>query len=325
MSAIDRLIGNPFLLNLLAQQGYAETPGPGPLGVIGRAGLATAAQGREDVNDRFRNLYMAAQAQNLLTPKAKEQWTTMTDDQEAQIFGNPIEGRAFQINNLTKEIRPVIGVPGDGVTVNTGDSLPTNVFGLKGPQFDDLVAQEESAVSANVKLRAATTLKSALEGVGEDDGAFTGAFANVRQAAGRFLDAIADDSQDTNEALADLREKLANSELADASAGILVGQIIRLFGSGTGLSDADREFARQIAGGLRTNTKAGLLKIADQNIADATREIGRYNSILEGISSGENPISLGGRFSPINLPTDDRDISEYSRAELEAIAKGQRP
>ncbi len=47
-SRLDKFISNPFLLNLLAQQGSSLTPGPSPIGVIGRAGLATAQQKRED-------------------------------------------------------------------------------------------------------------------------------------------------------------------------------------------------------------------------------------------------------------------------------------
>jgi len=43
-SGIEGLLGNKFLLNILAQQGKSFTPGPGPLGVIGRAGLATQQQ-----------------------------------------------------------------------------------------------------------------------------------------------------------------------------------------------------------------------------------------------------------------------------------------
>lgn len=43
-SALQKFLSNPMMLNILAQQGYSTTPGPGPLGVIGRAGLATQQQ-----------------------------------------------------------------------------------------------------------------------------------------------------------------------------------------------------------------------------------------------------------------------------------------
>lgn len=45
---LEKLLGNPMLMNVMAQQGYSYTPGPSPVGVIGRAGLATANQQRED-------------------------------------------------------------------------------------------------------------------------------------------------------------------------------------------------------------------------------------------------------------------------------------
>jgi hypothetical protein len=46
-SNLDSFLSNPsgiFLMNLLAQEGRSLTPGPSPLGAIGRAGLGTAQQ-----------------------------------------------------------------------------------------------------------------------------------------------------------------------------------------------------------------------------------------------------------------------------------------
>ncbi len=41
---------------------------------------------------------------------------------------------------------------------------------------------------------------------------------------------------------------MSNTEEYQAVLGVLVGQVIRAFGAGTGLSDADREFARAMVG-----------------------------------------------------------------------------
>jgi hypothetical protein len=57
----------------------------------------------------------------------------------------------------------------------------------------------------------------------------------------------------------------ANSQAYAAAMGANVGRIIKQFGAGTGLSDADRDYAAQMAGGKISITEAGLRKILDIN------------------------------------------------------------
>lgn len=77
----------------------------------------------------------------------------------------------------------------------------------------------------------------------------------------------------------------ANSQAYVASMGANVGQIIKQFGAGTGLSDADRKYAEQMAGGKITLTEAALRKILDINDRAANNVIDLHNNRVKGIKT----------------------------------------
>ena len=77
----------------------------------------------------------------------------------------------------------------------------------------------------------------------------------------------------------------ANSQAYAAALGSNVGRIIKQFGAGTGLSDADREYAAQIAGGKIALTEAALRKILDINDRASNRVIDLHNKNVSGIKT----------------------------------------
>ena len=77
----------------------------------------------------------------------------------------------------------------------------------------------------------------------------------------------------------------SNSQAYAAAMGANVGRIIKQFGAGTGLSDADREYAAQIAGGKIGLTEASLRKILDINDRVANRIIDLHNKNVSGIKT----------------------------------------
>ncbi len=80
-------------------------------------------------------------------------------------------------------------------------------------------------------------------------------------------------------------EEIANTEAYAALMGKQVGQIIKQFGAGTGLSDADREYAEKIAGGKITLTKQSLEKIIEINEKGLRNVVNNYNKRAKGIMS----------------------------------------
>lgn len=77
----------------------------------------------------------------------------------------------------------------------------------------------------------------------------------------------------------------ANSQAYAAAMGANVGQLIKQFGAGTGLSDADREFAMQMAGGKITLTEQALRKILDINDKAANKVIDTHNRKYSGVKT----------------------------------------
>ena len=77
----------------------------------------------------------------------------------------------------------------------------------------------------------------------------------------------------------------ANSQAYAANMAQNVGRIIKQFGAGTGLSDADRQYAEKMAGGKITLDAKALNKILDINERAARNVITRHNKDVEGIKS----------------------------------------
>lgn len=77
----------------------------------------------------------------------------------------------------------------------------------------------------------------------------------------------------------------SNSQAYAAAMGANVGRLIKQFGAGTGLSDADREYAAQMAGGKITLTEASLRKILAINDNAANRVIDLHNKNVAGIKT----------------------------------------
>lgn len=75
----------------------------------------------------------------------------------------------------------------------------------------------------------------------------------------------------------------ANSQAFTANMAGNVGKLIKQFGAGTGLSDADREFAKDMAGGRISLDSKAINRILDINERAARNVITRHNKDVKGI------------------------------------------
>lgn len=73
-----------------------------------------------------------------------------------------------------------------------------------------------------------------------------------------------------------------------AAVGRQVGENIKLFGAGTGLSDADREFAKQMAAGSIELTPASIKKIIGINKVVSAQVIKNYNKRRKELAEPQN-------------------------------------
>jgi hypothetical protein len=87
-------------------------------------------------------------------------------------------------------------------------------------------------------------------------------------------------------------DPVANSQAFGATRAQEVGRIIKLFGAGTGLSDADREYATRAAAGQITMTEEAIRKILDINERASRHILDRYNSKASKIDPSMSPYPL---------------------------------
>lgn len=131
------------------------------------------------------------------------------------------------------------------------DAFASGVGKAASESFDRGQVAAEDAVA---DMSTITDLRKLL-----DSGVIAGAGSDALTAVGKWLIqfGIGD---------ASIKDPVARSQAYDAIVAARVGRVIKQYGSGTGLSDADREFAKQQSGGNRENTPEALRRILD--IAD---------------------------------------------------------
>jgi len=108
----------------------------------------------------------------------------------------------------------------------------------------------------------------------------------------------------------------ANSQAYAANMAQNVGKIIKQFGAGTGLSDADRQYAEKMAGGKITLDAKALNKILDINERAARNVITRHNKDVAGIKTNI-PLTVdmpAKRAEPVAGVTAPPVAIEYLRA-----------
>ena len=80
-------------------------------------------------------------------------------------------------------------------------------------------------------------------------------------------------------------DAVANTQAFAATMAQNVGKLIKQFGAGTGLSDADREYAIKMAGGQITLDEGAIKKILDINERAAKNTIEQHNKKYGGIKT----------------------------------------
>jgi len=199
-------------------------------------------------------------------------------------------------------------------TIETSSGTFSSVIGPDGTQvltpLDIFIPERHTVKLSELEKQAEESRErllltgDMLEIASRPEGIKTGAFSNVMKHFGTFtatlkggaveysnvlarLQAVPEGQpipQDLLDDMEEIEQRFSANELAvintqeyDAVGAQMVGKIIKLFGAGTGLSDADREFA-QFASGLtskKLNT-AGVINILRRLQVNDDRVIKRY-------------------------------------------------
>jgi hypothetical protein len=169
----------------------------------------------------------------------------------------------------------------DGTTLNADGSVTVNgpssnkdAFGkqIGEKTADELMANYKTARDAAVSLETTAEARKLL-----DSGINSGPFSSWKQS----LDRVLGD-----------RGLASNTEAFVATQARQVGQLIKQFGSGTGLSDADREYATKMAAGSTQLTEESIRKIMDINERASLSVIRRHNADAVKVPAGLSPYPL---------------------------------
>ncbi len=153
------------------------------------------------------------------------------------------------------------------ISNKVGEEGLTKLSGEMGKQLVDERKDVEGAVKALNNIKEAEQLVNS--------GIITGTGAEYLTNFGNFASSRL--GIDTG------RGAVANTQAYAATMGNQVGQIIKQFGSGTGLSDADREYAEKIVGGKITLNEQAIRKLLAINKRAHENVIRNFNKKAEQV------------------------------------------
>jgi hypothetical protein len=183
---------------------------------------------------------------------------------EAELTQRALKGDKLAqsvLARMSERKRSTAAAGADKIDVNVGDKSMTE---LGKEMSKALVSERKDVQGAVTSLENLKEAKSML-----DSGMITGTGAEFLTNAGNLLA-----SRLGFEAAED---PVANTQAFAATMGTQVGQIIKQFGSGTGLSDADREYAEKIVGGKITLNEKAIRKLIRINEKAFKNVIRRFN------------------------------------------------
>jgi hypothetical protein len=249
--------------------------------VLSTLGALNAYVGSQDAQQQSR--IRAAQLENLEARTAETRRKTTHPDpdklSQAQNFADRLgltgkEREKF----IMDQVRQFSDKPGVSVTVGGDDTQEIDPVLLTRSLNRDQEVLDEKIQPAINSLGTIQTMERLLK----NGDVISGKIAKPEL----FMKAVAQDL-----GLGEFPD-VATTEEYIANAGRQVGQIIKLFGAGTGLSDADREYAQQIAGGNISIPGDALMRIVKAARDTVKREVRAYDDRIRrryGEGSGLNP------------------------------------
>ena len=222
----------------------------------------------------------------MLTPE--EKGVELSKPFAGEHNGNPImlsvrseEGKDDVIvNALTKEPAPAgttIDKNGTSVEVNLGqEGRSAFIEQLGEKRANSLIEQFDDAKAASLK---SDVIDTQWDTISQGAGILTGTGAEIKLGAGKLLKAVGLISGEGE-------QLISNTETFIANAGNLVAEVIKAFGAGTGLSDADREFAKGIVGGTITLDGESLKRLIKLQARATRKKIQEHNKQIAKLGEG---------------------------------------
>ncbi len=204
----------------------------------------------------------------IASPEEKDKTSLITNLKAAGLKPGTKEFRNALLRSINK--------PTTSISLGTPEGSFAKEFGkVNAQQFlERRKAAQDAAVSLAGNVEAIKLM---------DEGLITGFGAEFKLGLGKAL-------QQAGIHFAD--DDIANTEAFVASTAKQVAAIIKAFGAGTGLSDADREFATKAAGGNISFNEKSIRRILDINDRASRGVIKRFNKAAESVPEDFSPFPL---------------------------------
>lgn len=165
-------------------------------------------------------------------------------------------------------------------------------------QAKNFTERQQGAVDAGRALQGVNNAKRLL-----DEGVVTGAGAEFLVSFGKGLERLG----------FNLGDELDNSQAFLAAQASQVANIIKQFGAGTGLSDADREFATKAAAGDIAMSEDAIREIIRINETAYRNVVKDFNKSVEEIEKSQGSTGIPFELRVTLPPRDVRDITNDIR------------
>jgi hypothetical protein len=164
-----------------------------------------------------------------------------------------------------------------GATSITLPNPDANMFaGLPKDVRDEMFKRQETAQDAADLINVTNQGLQLL-----DQGAITGAGSTAKIAAIKWAQTLGVPVPD------DIVSAANNTETYRSIMAKAVGKVIKNFGSGTGLSDADRQYAERLAGGDTTLNEPAIRRILAAGAKQAQERITHFNAMRDKVMGGD--------------------------------------
>ncbi len=248
------------------------------------------------------------QSENTLKSFEPENWKTKAKDSPwAKI--NPSQYTQKSIKKFEES-----GSRGD-LVARDKESLVTNIIGQGESELSksvnkyfgrDLIERRNNAIDAKNSLIATNDAINLL-----DSGIITGTGATYVVEAGKALRRMGVDY---------FEDDVANTEAYYANQAKQVAQVIKAFGAGTGLSDADREYAEKAAAGKITMSEKSLRKIIEMNQKASRNLISKFNEDVSKMPKGVTPFDLSIKIPDMQKAIkDEQDYGDMEQKDIDRL------
>lgn len=272
-----------------------------------KAGLANGASAEEVTQRAMPALRALGVSEEEIAglPGLITQNPEILDELEAALLTTDQEQARMRIDNERRRLDQGIVRLDQGQTrLNQGDRrLDQNEPEFQGNVAGSKKAEQLTAERVDTGLEQARQAQVALDNIDTqlklmDSGIRTGSLAPARQAAARFFADILGIPDD----------EVAPTDEFFARAGVEVAQQIQAFGAGTGLSDADREFAGKIVGGVQTLDLQAIRRLIEMRKKVNEKTIRDYNKDRDAfVGKSER---LGSIYPRISLRDQESSIDD---------------